>query len=149
MKPRLITFHETTDSIHECIYTGCSTMFAYSCAVNVYFHGRFPFCTLPPPLHHHSHPHPSRMHTLTTQADMSALLCQYGATSADAAHTQRLQRALDQCKSENQTLLSKLHRLEKQQTEAATAQQRRSAFVDYGNKAEYVQFLEQELERAK
>ena len=83
---------------------------------------------------------------------MSALLCQYGATSADAAHTQRLQRALDQCKSENQTLLSKLHRLEKQQAEAATAQQQRkcaSAFVDFGNKAEYIQFLEQELEQVK
>jgi DNA repair exonuclease SbcCD ATPase subunit len=83
---------------------------------------------------------------------MSALLCQYGATSADAAHTQRLQRALDQYKSENQTLLSKLHRLEKQQAEATTAQQQRkyaSAFVDFGNKAEYIQFLEQELEQVK
>ena len=83
---------------------------------------------------------------------MSALLCQYGATSADAAHTQRLQRALAQYKSENQTLLSKVHRLERQQAEAANAQQQRkcmSAFVDFGNKAEYIQFLEQELEQVK
>ena len=83
---------------------------------------------------------------------MSALLCQYGATSADAAHTQRLQRALAQCKSENQSLLSKIHRLEKQQAEGGGAQQHRkcvSAFVDFGNKTEYIQFLEQELEQVK
>jgi len=49
------------------------------------------------------------------QAEMTALLCQYGATTADAAHAQRLQRALDQSRSETQTLLSKLHKLERQQ----------------------------------
>ena len=83
---------------------------------------------------------------------MSALLCQYGATSADAAHTQRLTRALAQCKSENQALLAKLHRLEKQQAESDSAQQQMkcvSAFVDFGNKTEYIQFLEQELEQVK
>ena len=83
---------------------------------------------------------------------MSALLCQYSATSADAAHTQRLQRALDQCKSENQILLSKVHRLERQQAEATAALQQRkcvSAFVDFGNKTGYIQFLEQELEQVK
>ena len=46
---------------------------------------------------------------------MSALLCQYSSTSADASHAQRLQQALEQSKSETQTLLSKLHKLERQQ----------------------------------
>ena len=46
---------------------------------------------------------------------MSALLCQYGATTADAAHVQRLQRALQQSRSENQALLTKLQRMERQQ----------------------------------
>ena len=46
---------------------------------------------------------------------MSALLCQYSSTSADASHAQRLQQALEQSKSETQTLLNKLHKLERQQ----------------------------------
>ena len=49
------------------------------------------------------------------QAEMSALLCQYSSTSADASHAQRLQQALEQSKSETQTLLNKLHKLERQQ----------------------------------
>ena len=83
---------------------------------------------------------------------MSALLCQYSAANADAAQVQRLQRALSQSKSEIQTLAVKLHRMERQQAEAVAVQDIKkymSAFVDFGDKAEYIHFLEQELEQGK
>ncbi len=83
---------------------------------------------------------------------MSALLCQYSATTADAAQVQRLQRALSQSKSEIHVLAAKLHRMEQQQAEGVAVQDVKkyvSAFVDLGDKAEYVHFLEQELEQEK
>lgn len=83
---------------------------------------------------------------------MSALLCQYSATSADAAQVQRLQRALSQSKSEIQVLTAKLHHVEQQVAEGVALQDAKkymSAFVDYGDKAEYIHFLEQELEQEK
>ena len=46
---------------------------------------------------------------------MSALLCQYSSTSADASHAQRLQQALEQSRNETQTLINKLHKLGRQQ----------------------------------
>lgn len=80
---------------------------------------------------------------------MSALLCQYTATTADADQVQRLQRALSQSKSEIQVLTGKLHRLEQQQAEGVAVQDVMSAFVDFGDKAEYIHFLEQELKQEK
>lgn len=99
-----------------------------------------------------------RTHNTTKQqlrkikAEMSALLCQYSATTADAAQVQRLQRALSQSKSEIHVLAAKLHRMEQQQAEGVAVQDVKkyvSAFVDLGDKAEYVHFLEQELEQEK
>ena len=49
------------------------------------------------------------------QADMSSLLCQFSVVGADAAHIRRLEVALRQAQSEKETLLTKLHKLEKQQ----------------------------------
>ena len=86
------------------------------------------------------------------QAEMSALLCQYSSTAADAAQVQRLQRALSQSKSELQTLTAKLHRLERLQAQPGAVQDMKnymSAFVDLGDKTEYIHFLEQELEQEK
>lgn len=86
------------------------------------------------------------------QAEMSALLCQYSASTADAAQVQRLHRALSQSKSEIQMLAAKLHRMEQHQAEGVVLQdvkQYMSAFVDLGDKAEYVHFLEEELEQVK
>lgn len=83
---------------------------------------------------------------------MSALLCQCSAATADAAQVQRLQRALGQSRSEVQVLSGKLHRLEQQQAEGVALQDMKkymSAFVDYGDKAEYIHFLEQELEEQR
>ena len=83
---------------------------------------------------------------------MSTVLCQYSATTADAAQVQRLQRALSQSKSEIRELSAKLHRVEQRQAEGEALQgvkQYVSAFVDLGDKAEYVRFLEGELEQAK
>lgn len=83
---------------------------------------------------------------------MSALLCRCASNTAHAAQVNRLERALAQSKSEMQTCLSKLHRLEKHKVEINSTQERSkgmAAFVDFGNKTEYIQFLEQELERAK
>ena len=83
---------------------------------------------------------------------MSALLCRCAANTAHAAQVQRLQQALAQSKSETQEYMSKLHKSEKRLVGVDLAQERRrfaEAFVDFGNKAEYVQFLERELEQAK
>lgn len=83
---------------------------------------------------------------------MSALLCQYSASAADAAQVQRLQRALSQSKSEIQVLAAKLHRMEQHQAEGVMLQdvkQYMSAFVDLGDKVEYVHFLEEEMEQEK
>lgn len=83
---------------------------------------------------------------------MSTLLCQYSTSTADAAQVQRLQRALSQSKSEIQVLTVKLHRMEQQKAEGVALQevkQYMSAFVDLGDKAEYVHFLEEELEQEK
>lgn len=83
---------------------------------------------------------------------MSALLCQCSAATADAAQVQRLERALSQSKSEVKELTIKLHRLEQQQVEGGAlqdVQKYMSAFVDYGDKAEYIRFLELELEEQK
>ena len=49
------------------------------------------------------------------QAEMSSLLCQFSVVGADAAHIKRLEMALRQAQSEKETLLTKLHRVEKQQ----------------------------------
>ena len=46
---------------------------------------------------------------------MSSLLCQFSVVGADAAHIRRLEVALRQAQSEKETLLTKLHKLEKQQ----------------------------------
>ena len=46
---------------------------------------------------------------------MSSLLCQFSVVGADAAHIKRLEMALRQAQTEKETLLTKLHRLEKQQ----------------------------------
>ncbi len=86
------------------------------------------------------------------QAEMSALLCQYSATAADASQVQRLQRALSQSKSELQVVTAKLHRMEQQHAEGVAVQDVKkymSAFVDFGEKYEYIKFLEQELEQEK
>lgn len=83
---------------------------------------------------------------------MSALLCQYSATTADTAHVQRLQRSLSQSKSEVQVMVAKVHRMEQQQADGVALQDVKkymSAFVDLGGKAEYIHFLEQELEQQK
>ena len=83
---------------------------------------------------------------------MSSLLCQYSATSADVDHIQRLQRALNQSKSEIQTMAAKLHRLEMQQAKGVAVQDAKdymTAFVDLGDKAEYIHLLEHELEQER
>lgn len=83
---------------------------------------------------------------------MSSLLCQSSATTADLAQVQRLERALRQSKSEIQMLSAKLHRMEQQQAEGVVLQDVKkymSAFMDFGDKAEYIHFLEQELEQEK
>ena len=49
---------------------------------------------------------------------MSSLLCQFSVVGADAAHIRRLEVALRQAQSEKETLLTKLHKLEKQQVHA-------------------------------
>ncbi len=83
---------------------------------------------------------------------MSALFCRYSASSADSNHLQRLQRALSQSQSENEGLRNKIHKLETQLSDSTAVQDRRklvSAFVDFGDKAQYIQFLEQEIDQAK
>lgn len=80
---------------------------------------------------------------------MSALLCRCASNTAHAAQVQRLQRALAQSKSETQVYMSQLHKLEKQHARVSERWKCMAAFVDFGNKAAYIQFLEQELERAK
>ena len=49
------------------------------------------------------------------QAEMSSLLCQFSVVGADAAHIRRLEVALRQAQTEKETLLTKLHKIEKQQ----------------------------------
>ena len=44
---------------------------------------------------------------------MSALLCRHGATTADVDHMHRLQRQVEQLKSENQQLEAKVSKLSK------------------------------------
>ena len=51
---------------------------------------------------------------LFLQSEMSALLCRHGATTADVVHMQRLQRQIEQLKSENQQLEAKVSKLSKQ-----------------------------------
>ncbi len=85
---------------------------------------------------------------------MSALFCRYSSTSADSNHLQRLQRALSQSQSENEGLRNKIHKVETQladSTSTSLQDQRKlvSAFVDFGDKAEYIQFLEHEIDLAK
>lgn len=83
---------------------------------------------------------------------MSALLCRYNATTADSDHVQRLKRALSQSQNENEGLRNKIHKLETQLADSTSVQDRRklmSAFVDFGDKAEYIQLLEQEIDQAK
>ena len=46
---------------------------------------------------------------------MSSLLCQFGVVGADAAHIRRLEVALRQAQTEKESILTKLHKLEKQQ----------------------------------
>ena len=46
---------------------------------------------------------------------MSSLLCQFSVVGADAAHIKRLEVALRQAQSEKESLVTKLHKLEKQQ----------------------------------
>lgn len=49
-------------------------------------------------------------------------------------------------------MTAKLHRMEQQQAEGVAVQDVKkymSAFVDFGGKAEYIQFLERELEQEK
>ncbi len=95
-----------------------------------------------PPTHTHTH----------TQAEMSALFCRYSSTSADSNHLQRLQRALSQSQSENEGLRNKMRKLETQLSDSTSLQDQRklvSAFVDFGDKAEYIQFLEHEIDQAK
>ena len=43
------------------------------------------------------------------------MLCQFSVVGADSAHIRRLEVALRQAQTEKETLLTKLHRLEKQQ----------------------------------
>lgn len=81
---------------------------------------------------------------------MSSLLCHYSSTTADVAQVERLQRALSQSKSEMQTMAAKLHRVERQQGRAMAVQEAKdyvTAFVNLGDKAEYIHLLEQELEQ--
>lgn len=83
---------------------------------------------------------------------MSTLLCQCSATAADSAQVQRLERALRQSKGEIQVLSAKLHHMELQQAEGVAIQDAKkymSAFVELGDKAEYIHFLEQELDRER
>ena len=83
---------------------------------------------------------------------MSGLLCRYSATTADSNHLQRLRRALSQSNSENEILRGKLNKLERQLADSVSFQDKRnlmSAFVDFGDKAEYIQFLEQEIDQGK
>ncbi len=83
---------------------------------------------------------------------MSSLLCQYSATSADVDNVQRLNRALNQSKSELQSMAAKLHRLERQQAEGVALQSRKnymSAFGDLGDRAEYIHLLEHEMEQER
>ena len=83
---------------------------------------------------------------------MSSLLCQYSATTADVDHVKRLQRALTQSKSELQSMAAKLHRLERQQAKGVAVQDIKdymTAFVDLGDKAEYIHLLEHELEQER
>ena len=63
----------------------------------------------------------------------------------------RLQQALSQSKSEVQAMAAKLHRLEILQGWGAAAQVKdyMAAFVDLGDKAEYIHFLEQELDQER
>ncbi|XP_064399645.1 protein Spindly-like [Halichondria panicea] len=97
-------------------------------------------------------------HSITKQryarlkAEMSALFCRYSSTSADSNHLQRLQRALSQSQSENEGLRNKMRKLETQLSDSTSLQDQRklvSAFVDFGDKAEYIQFLEHEIDQAK
>ena len=53
--------------------------------------------------------------SLYIQAEMSSLLCQFSVVGADAAHIKRLEVALRQAQSEKESLVTKLHKLEKQQ----------------------------------
>ena len=48
---------------------------------------------------------------------MSSLLCQFSVVGADAAHIRRLEMALRQAQSEKESLVTKLHKLEKQQVD--------------------------------
>ena len=83
---------------------------------------------------------------------MSALFCRYSATTADSEHVQRLERALSQSNSENEGLRNKVYKLERQLADRVALQDNRkmmSAFVDFGDKAGYIQFLEQEIDQAK
>lgn len=83
---------------------------------------------------------------------MSALFCRYSATTAVTHHVQRLERALSQANSENESLSSKVYQLERQLANRVEVQDNRkmmSAFVDFGDKVGYIQFLEQEIDRTK
>jgi len=83
---------------------------------------------------------------------MSALFCRYSATSADSEHVQRLQRALSQSQSENESLRNKVRKLESQLADSGAVQDRRnmmSAFGDFGDKAAYIEFLEHEIDQSK
>lgn len=83
---------------------------------------------------------------------MSSLLCHHDSTTADLGQMQRLQRALSQSNSELQTMSAKLHRVERQQGGGVALQEVKdymTAFVDVGDKEEFVRFLEQELEQEK
>ena len=80
---------------------------------------------------------------------MSSLLCHHNSTTADLGQMQRLQRALSQSNSELQTMSAKLHRMECQQDRGVAVQEVMTAFVDFGDKAEFIRFLQQELEEEK
>eukprot|EP00731_Ephydatia_muelleri_P000749 Em0001g749a len=99
-----------------------------------------------------------KTHTFTKQqlkklkSEMSALLCRHGATTADVDHMHRLQRQVEQLKSENQQLeakVSKLSKLKGVDDSIQHSQKYLTAFVDFGDKEQHMKILQQELEREK
>eukprot|EP00731_Ephydatia_muelleri_P000726 Em0001g726a len=90
-----------------------------------------------------------KTHTFTKQqlkklkSEMSALLCRHGATTADVDHMHRLQRQVEQLKSENQQLEAKVSKLSKLKPEVP-----HSVCGLWGQRAT-MKILQQELEREK
>lgn len=82
------------------------------------------------------------------KVEMSALLCRHGTVSADAAHVQRLQRTLRQRESDLHSMTDKINKLEKQRgvvINSENTSQFADAFLKFGDKKEYIHYLEQQL----